>query len=469
MVPADAPLSAPRRVGVGVGVGVGAGAGAGAGRRRGANAAAPSAQRPPARHGNMAPAALRARAAQRPPPPHPLSRRRLRAASGAGAAGSRVRDPPALSPSRGAGSPPAAARVPSPPAPRAPRTDPGPLALRSVPRLSKRGEPLGNTTVFWLRLAWVLARPRLRLLPESSRGPAPVGPASPAAAASFARQLGRRPRTACAQCSRSGSRVRGGWGPRESPVSPARPEKHPWSSFTGGAAAGSGGCGSVYSGTPRCRRPGKRRDGSEEGSGRRAQPGAPWLAGAHQTRVSGSHLGVGQPEGASVPLELVMLFRMSSGGFRGIVQLLDWFELPDSFALVMERPERSQDLWEFGDEQEFLTEEVVRGLFPQVLAAVRHCTSRGVLHRNIKGKNIIPDVATGEAKLIDFGCATFLKDMIYTGWAGEANAGAADKGTHMWVFSMHVYCGQAFLGPPLPSSSTGGLLLKPKVWKEVGC
>ncbi|KAJ7396709.1 Serine/threonine-protein kinase pim-1 [Pitangus sulphuratus] len=137
-----------------------------------------------------------------------------------------------------------------------------------------------------------------------------------------------------------------------------------------------------------------------------------------------------QPEGASVPLELVMLLRMSSGGFRGIVQLLDWFEFPDSFALVMERPERSQDLWEFGDEREFLTEEVVRGLFPQVLAAVR-------LHRNIKGKNIILDVATGEAKLIDLGCATFLKDMIYTGWAGTPEYSPTE-----WIL-LHCCCGHS--------------------------
>ncbi|NWQ61078.1 PIM3 kinase, partial [Neopipo cinnamomea] len=64
------------------------------------------------------------------------------------------------------------------------------------------------------------------------------------------------------------------------------------------------------------------------------------------------------------------------------------------------------------------TEEVARGLFRQVLEAVRCCTGRGVPHRDSKGKNIILDVATGEAKLIDFGCTTFLKDMIYTGWAG---------------------------------------------------
>ncbi|XP_032912142.1 serine/threonine-protein kinase pim-1-like isoform X2 [Catharus ustulatus] len=123
-------------------------------------------------------------------------------------------------------------------------------------------------------------------------------------------------------------------------------------------------------------------------------------------------------DGALVPMELVLLSLVSCLGFRGIVQFLDWFQLPDGFALVMERPERCRDLWHLLHAGGFLPEPVARGVFRQVLQAVRHCTSHGVLHRRIKPQNILVDLDTSEAKLIDFGFGTILQDTLYTRMAG---------------------------------------------------
>ncbi|XP_059716661.1 serine/threonine-protein kinase pim-1-like, partial [Haemorhous mexicanus] len=94
------------------------------------------------------------------------------------------------------------------------------------------------------------------------------------------------------------------------------------------------------------------------------------------------------PDGTSAPLEIVLLAKVSTG-FPGVVQLLEWLELPNDVLMVLERPERCQDLQHFIRARGFLPEEVARELFRQVLEAVRHCTSCGVLHRDIKPENIL--------------------------------------------------------------------------------
>ncbi|XP_071311649.1 serine/threonine-protein kinase pim-1-like [Agelaius tricolor] len=123
------------------------------------------------------------------------------------------------------------------------------------------------------------------------------------------------------------------------------------------------------------------------------------------------------PDGSRAPLEIVLQAKVSTG-FPGVVELLEWFELPNHIVMVMERPERCLDLQRFIEARRFLPEEVARELFRQVLEAVRHCTSCGVLHRDIKPGNIVLDLATGQAKLIDFGCGTYLQETAYTHFAG---------------------------------------------------
>ncbi|KJH52706.1 kinase domain protein [Dictyocaulus viviparus] len=121
-------------------------------------------------------------------------------------------------------------------------------------------------------------------------------------------------------------------------------------------------------------------------------------------------------DGRMVPLEIVLLMRCQ--GIPGVIQTIDWFERPDGYMIVMERPSPSTDLFDYISVRGALTEDVARDYFRQVVDTVLACYHVSVIHRDIKDENLVVDMKNGLVKLIDFGSGAFHKEGPYTDFEG---------------------------------------------------
>jgi len=115
------------------------------------------------------------------------------------------------------------------------------------------------------------------------------------------------------------------------------------------------------------------------------------------------------------PLEVALMQQVRD--VPGAIRILDWFEMSESFFIVMEKF-TCQDLFDYISEHGPLKESKARMMFKQVLNTVLLCHNNGVLHRDIKDENILIDVQSKQLKLIDFGSGTYLHDGLYNDFEG---------------------------------------------------
>ncbi|XP_042543525.1 sperm motility kinase 4A-like [Dipodomys spectabilis] len=88
-----------------------------------------------------------------------------------------------------------------------------------------------------------------------------------------------------------------------------------------------------------------------------------------------------------------------------IVKLYEEVETEERLYLVIEYMDRG-DLADYLDKMDRLAEDEARGLFRQILRAVKYCHDNGIAHRDLKAENILLD-SRGTAKLCDFGLSTW--------------------------------------------------------------
>ena len=91
---------------------------------------------------------------------------------------------------------------------------------------------------------------------------------------------------------------------------------------------------------------------------------------------------------------------------KGCIKILDYIERQDRYMIIMERPEKCIDLWDYINNNGPLNESLAKLFFQQILNTILSMKAKSVLHRDIKDENILVDLTTKELKIIDFGAGT---------------------------------------------------------------
>ncbi|KAK3513495.1 hypothetical protein QTP70_015498 [Hemibagrus guttatus] len=125
-------------------------------------------------------------------------------------------------------------------------------------------------------------------------------------------------------------------------------------------------------------------------------------------------------ETRSLPHEGVMLDLVSTPRCSPyVIKLLEWFETPKGFLLVMERPQNFITLQKFRRGLKGkMSEDVARIIMRKIIQGLIHCQKNGILHLDVKEYNILLNPETLDLKLIDFGRARLIYSRTYKAFGG---------------------------------------------------
>jgi serine/threonine protein kinase len=151
-----------------------------------------------------------------------------------------------------------------------------------------------------------------------------------------------------------------------------------------------------------------------------------------------------ETESTRLPQEISMLYQLRD--VVGVIKIIDWCELKDSFVIILEYSPHDRDLYYFSLNDDY-TEPVVRNIFRQVLTSVLACYKKNIIHRDIKLENVLINTVTHQTKLIDFGGAAFLNQGGYSDFNGTNEYRPPE-----WI------CKSVYFGGPSTTWSLGVLL-----------
>ena len=111
------------------------------------------------------------------------------------------------------------------------------------------------------------------------------------------------------------------------------------------------------------------------------------------------------------PLEHKRLVQVQT--VKGVIKLLDFFQLKEGSVYIMQLPENCQTLLKYISDKHPMTEFDARNIFNQILQTLSDCHSKGVFHRDVKLENILVD-KYDKVYLIDFGLALKVNEDGYS-------------------------------------------------------
>lgn len=128
----------------------------------------------------------------------------------------------------------------------------------------------------------------------------------------------------------------------------------------------------------------------------------------------------------TIPNEIRIMNTLNLSPHPNIVRLIDFFEDDEYYHIEMERHgDPGTDLFDLIELRPDMDEKEGKRIFVQVVSAVRHLHSQGIVHRDIKDENIVVDDA-GIIKLIDFGSAAFVKQGPFDVFMGTLDYAAPE-------------------------------------------